>query len=234
MEITDFKAMSFDCYGTLIDWETGILGALRPWLEGAGIAPGDDELLKAFAYWETEEEAEVPSAPYPEILEGVHLALARHYKLRSDPRHRQLLANSVGDWLAFDDTVAALKALKKHYKLIILSNVDRLSFARTNEKLGVEFDAIYTAEDIGTYKPHPRNFNYLLDHARADLGLDKCDILHTAQSLFHDHVPAKKFGITSCWIDRRGDLAGASKRPNEPYDPKWTFPTMQAFADAAT
>ncbi|GBQ31377.1 HAD family hydrolase [Gluconacetobacter azotocaptans] len=103
---------------------------------------------------------------------------------------------------AFPDTVAALAYLKRHFRLVVLSNVDMASFAATNARLQVAFDAVYTAEDIGSYKPSHRNFEYMLEHLH-DLGLSARDVLHTAESLFHDHVPANAFGLASCWIARR-------------------------------
>ena len=235
--IKKFKAISFDCYGTLINWEKGLLAALRPWLEAEGKNIADDDILKAFAHHESEEQAEVQSAPYPEILEGVHLALAHEFKIKSSRQLREEFMASVGNWPVFDDTVDALKSLQKNYKLIILSNVDNASFAKTAEKLGVEFDAVYTAEDICSYKPQKANFKYLLEHAKADLGLKKSDILHTAQSLFHDHVPAQGFGLKTCWIDRRGDAdkktsGGATPKPKTPVKPHWTFSSMAEFAQA--
>ncbi len=230
--IQKFKAISFDCYGTLINWEKGLLATLKPWLEAEGKNIADDDILKAFALHESEEQAEVQSAPYPEILEGVHLALAREFKVKSSRQLREEFMHSVGNWPAFDDTVEALKSLKKDYKLIILSNVDNASFAKTAKKLGVEFDAVYTAEDICSYKPQKANFRYLLEHAKADLGLKKSDILHTAQSLFHDHVPAQGFGLKTCWIDRRGDDGGATNKPKTPVKPHWTFASLTEFAQA--
>ena len=115
---------------------------------------------------------------------------------------------SVGDWPAFEDSAASLQYLKQHYKLVVLSNVDNASFARSNRKLQVEFDAIYTAADIGSYKPAPRNFEYMLEQL-ARHGIGKADILHTAESLFHDHGPANDFGLANCWIYRRHGEAGS-------------------------
>jgi len=112
-------------------------------------------------------------------------------------------AASLPHWPAFPDTADALRYLKTRYKLVILSNVNRAGFATSNRKLGVEFDAIYTAQDIGAYKPDPANFKYLLEHLQQDLGMEKQHILHTAQSLYHDHVPARSFGLATCWIDRQ-------------------------------
>ncbi|TIO09107.1 MAG: haloacid dehalogenase, partial [Mesorhizobium sp.] len=109
---------------------------------------------------------------------------------------------SVKDWPAFADSAEALRYLKQHYKLIILSNVDNKSFSFSNKKLGVDFDAIYTAEDIGSYKPSARNFDYMLEKL-ATIGVEKSQVLHTAESMFHDHAPANRVGLASCWIYRR-------------------------------
>ena len=113
-------------------------------------------------------------------------------------------------WPAFPDTADALRALERHYRLVILSNVHRDGFAASNRKLGVEFDAIYTAQDIGSYKPADANFEYLLSHLKSDFGLEKADILHTAQSLHHDHTPARRFGLANAWIDRQRLSEGGS------------------------
>lgn len=236
-KIQNFKAISFDCYGTLIDWETGILAVLRPWIKSQGKNIDDDKILEAYGHFESEEQAEVQSAPYPEILEGVHIALAREFKIKSSKQWREEFMACVGKWNAFDDTIAALKSLQKNYKLIILSNVDNASFAETNKRLNITFDAVYTAEDICTYKPQKNNFRYLLKHAKDDLGLDKKDILHTAQSLFHDHATAQAMGMKTCWIDRRGEgtsdaTGGATPALGKPIKPHWTFPNMANFAEA--
>ena len=236
LKLSDFKALSFDCYGTLIDWEIGLLDVLRPWADENNISASDDELLEAFAHHEFEEEAEVPSSPYPEILSGVQIAMARQFGVRSRPADRRSLSESVGNWPAFADSADALKRLQKHFKLIVLSNVDNESFARSEEKLGITFDAVYTAEDICSYKPAKANFRYLLSHAKADLGLEPKDILHTAQSLIHDHIPAQKMGLRTCWINRRGDddgtATGATKPPPEPVEPNLTFTSLAELADA--
>ena len=133
----------------------------------------------------------------------------------------------------FPDSSAALGYLKQHYQLVILSNVDRESFKGSNRRLGVEFDAIYTAQDVGLYKPDPRNFEYMLAHL-AQRGVAKADILHTAQSLFHDHAPAKRSGLASAWIDRRHDQQGwgATMAPPEGAAYDFHFPSMAAMAEA--
>jgi 2-haloacid dehalogenase len=234
-DLPAFNALSFDCYGTMIDWEAGILAVLRPWLETSGLALGDEEILAAYSEAEPQVEKARPDALYPDILRAVVKSMARRFQLEVSVMAREGLANSVGNWPPFSDSADALARLKCRYKLIILSNVDRASIARSVQLLDVEFDAIYTAEDIGSYKPDPRNFDYLLAHAKSDLDLEPHQILHVAQSLFHDHVPAKEKGFVTCWIDRRSERegSGATKPPAAPVKPDFTFKTLAELADAA-
>ena len=234
MKLSDFKALTFDCYGTLIDWETGIWGALQPLLQATDHKVSRDAALAAFGRIEPEQEHETPGLLYRDLLTKVHTKIARAWNLKSTPALDHAFGNSVPDWPAFADTVEALAYLKRHYKLVILSNVDRQSFAGTNKRLGVTFDAVCTAEDVGAYKPDPRNFEYLLREV-GKLGLGKADILHTAQSLFHDHVPAEAMGIARCWINRRGD-SGTGSGANSPVSrmPRldFQFPSLGAMAAA--
>jgi 2-haloacid dehalogenase len=207
MKLTDFKALTFDCYGTLIDWETGLYGALQPLLRAGGITLGRSEVLEEFGRHEAAQEAETPQMLYSDLLAEVHRRLARQFGARVPEEAHVAFGKSIPEWPAFPDTPAALQYLKRHYRLVILSNVDRASFAASNRRLGVTFDAIYTAQDIGSYKPDPRNFEYLLREL-AQLGVSKGKILHTAQSLFHDHAPANAIGLASAWIDRRHEQEG--------------------------
>jgi len=231
MNLSDFEALSFDCYGTLIDWESGILMALRPFQERSRVA--DEELLEAFGIVEFEVEQEHPTLVYSQLLEKVHAGLCRRFGVEEDEVEGAKLGASVGDWPAFPDSADALRYLKQHFKLVILSNVDRLSFAGSNRRLGVEFDYIFTAEDIGSYKPDPRNFEYLVAKL-AEAGIEKPKLLHVAQSLFHDHVPANKMRIASAWIDRRhGRLgSGATVRPDPMPHFDFRFTTLAELADA--
>ena len=234
MPLTDFKALTFDCYGTLIDWESGIWNALQPLLQANDAKLSRDDALAAFGRIEPAQEHETPDLVYRELLVLVHAKMAAAWGLRTTPALDRAFGQSIPGWPAFPDTVAALAYLKQHYKLIILSNVDRASFAGSNKRLGVTFDAICTAEDIGSYKPDPRNFAYLLTEC-AKLGLTKADILHTAQSLYHDHVAAEAAGIARCWINRRGDTgtgSGATKPVGKMPSLDFTFPSMGAMADA--
>ena len=233
MKLTDFKALSFDCYGTLIDWETGILNTLRPWVEANDIKASPDKILEVFGECESIEEVAMPSKPYPEILEGVQASLCQFFKVKSTKEDRKNLANSVGDWPLFPDSFEALKYLKQHFKLVILSNVDKASFNHSNKKLGIDFDAIYVAGEIYNYKPSKKNFFYMLEHGEADLSLIKGDFIHTAQSLFHDHKPAIEMGFTTCWIDRRGNKGGGiTPKLESPIKPHFKFGSMAELVKA--
>jgi len=233
MRLTDFRVLTFDCYGTLIDWESGLFDALRPLIARAAVTPPREDVLAAFAQLESRQEAATPAMKYSDLLAEVHAQLARSWHVVPDPAADAAFGASVGAWPAFDDTVAALRYLQQHYKLVILSNVDRASFAASLPRLGVTFDAVFTAQDIGSYKPDPRNFTYMLEKLAA-MGLARSDILHTAQSLFHDHAPANAAGLASAWIDRRQDAAGwgatSPPPPGVHYD--FRFASMAAMAAA--
>jgi len=235
VEITDFEAISFDCYGTLIDWEAGLAAVLRPWATSRGLALDDEALLTAYAGHEERAEADDPAALYPDILRRGFFALGRELGAEVTAADADRLAGSVPQWPAFADSPAALAALAGTFKLIILSNIDRGSFAGSNPRLGVTFDSVLTAQDIGSYKPSARNFDALLAEA-ARLGVGKGRLLHAAQSLYHDHVPAKRAGLPTVWINRRHDRPGwgATPRPPVGVTPDWEFPSMAAFAAAAT
>jgi 2-haloacid dehalogenase len=234
MRLTDFKALTFDCYGTLIDWESGIWAALQPLLDEEGPEVGRDRALETFGKYESAQQSATPGLIYPALLAGVHRQLAEHWGRATNPAMDARFGASVPDWPAFPDSPDALAALKRQFKLVILSNVDHTSFAASNRRLGVAFDAVYTAEDIGSYKPTPANFAYLLEHVKRDLGLDKGDILHTAQSLFHDHVPADHVGLATCWIDRRKGQGGwgAALAPPEDIETDFHFASLAEMAEA--
>jgi len=204
MKLTDFKALTFDCYGTLIDWESGMVKALEPLTSRVSPQLSRTQILEAHAQHESEQQRWTPTMCYSTLLSVVYKRLAESWGLTVTHEECINYGESVKEWPAFDDSKAALQYLKQHYQLIILSNVDNLNFAGSNQRLGVDFDAIYTAEDIGSYKPTDRNFEYMLAKL-GSMGLSKNDILHTAESLFHDHVPAKRHSLANCWIYRRHD-----------------------------
>lgn len=223
MKLTDFKALTFDCYGTLIDWETGLWNALQPLISAARLDIGREEALDVFGRFEAEQELQTPSLRYSAVLAVVHARMAKSWGFDAHADLHDRFGASVPDWPAFPDSAAALAYLKRHFKLVILSNVDHASFATSNKKLGVTFDAVYTAEDVGAYKPDARNFAYLLEHLEADLGIGKSEILHTAQSLHHDHVPAERAGLARAWIDRRFGKAGNGATVTPAHPPKVDF-----------
>jgi 2-haloacid dehalogenase len=233
MQITDFDALTFDCYGTLIDWETGIFNGLRPLLEKVKRNLTRDDVLEAHARHESTQQIYTPAKRYQELLPIVYKRLAEEWEVPVTLAECITYGKSVQDWPAFPDTAEALAYLKQHYKLIILSNIDNESFTHSNAKLGVEFDAIFTAEDVGSYKPSPRNFEYMLKNLRS-MGVEKNRVLHTAESMFHDHKPANEFGLASCWIYRRHQQQGFGATMNPGDMPKYDFQftSMGEFAAA--
>lgn len=231
MKLTDFKALTFDCYGTLIDWESGMVEGLKPLTAKAGRALTRDQVLEAHARHESSQQRQTPAKNYRDLLATVYRRLAEEWGIPVDWAECQVYGRSVSDWPAFHDSAGALQYLKKHYKLVILSNVDNKSFADSNAKLQVAFDAVYTAEDVGSYKPSDRNFDYMLDKL-GSLGIAKHEILHTAESMFHDHGPANRHGLTSCWIYRRFDQEGFGATMNPGEMPKYEF-RFNSMADLA-
>ena len=233
MRLSDFDVLSFDCYGTLIDWESGIVAALAPWLEAHGVEAGRERILAAFSRAEAPQQQATPGMLYRDLLAVVHGVIAEEFGLPQDPAAARAFGASVEHWPAFPDSPTALAYLKQHHQLVILSNVDRASFLHSNRRLGVAFDAVYTAEDIGAYKPDPRNFDYLLANL-AERGIERAQILHTAESLFHDHVPAKRSGLATCWIHRRAGQAGfgATRAPAGEVRPDFRFDSLAAMAEA--
>jgi 2-haloalkanoic acid dehalogenase type II len=233
MRLSDFKVLTFDCYGTLIDWESGMVAALKPLTSRAARPLSRNDILEAHARHESAQQLQTPAKIYRDLLAVVYKRLAEEWGVAASWEEAQAYGRSVGDWPAFPDTAESLQYLKRHFKLVILSNVDNASFALSNARLQVAFDAIYTAEDIGSYKPDSRNFDYMLRNLSA-LGVAKGDILHTAESLFHDHVPANKVGLRSAWIYRRhGDQGfGATMKPADMPRIDVRFDSMAALAKA--
>ncbi|RWA80245.1 haloacid dehalogenase type II [Mesorhizobium sp.] len=233
MKLTDFKALTFDCYGTLIDWESGMIDGLKPLTERTGRRLSRNEILEAHARHESSQQKWTPERRYRDLLAIVYKRLAEEWGVVITREECTAYGESVKDWPAFADSAKALQYLKQHYKLIILSNVDNESFSFSNKKLGVDFDAIYTAEDIGSYKPSERNFDYMLEKL-GTIGVAKGQILHTAESMFHDHVPASRLGLKSCWIYRRhADQGfGATMHPVDMPKVDFRFDSMADFAKA--
>jgi 2-haloacid dehalogenase len=233
LDLTKFKALSFDCYGTLIDWETGLLAVLTPWAREQGLDSSDEELLLAYADEEAAVQRETPSARYPDVIATAFRRAGEKLGAPVSDEWAQRLGGSVPDWPAFPDSPEALARLARRYKLIILSNVHRAGFAGSNERLRGDFAAIITADDVGAYKPAENHFREL-DATLPRLGVDRGELLHVAQSLFHDHVPAKREGLPSVWINRRHDRPGwgATPQPSDEWSFDLEFDSMANFADA--
>ncbi len=222
MRLSDYKALTFDCYGTLIDWESGMFEALGPLITRVSPGLSRDKVLEAHARHESAQQLATPAMVYSDLLAVVYKRLAEEWGVPAPWAECLAYGASIKDWPAFPDSAEALAYLKKHYRLCILSNVDNASFAHSNRRLQVEFDAVYTAQDIGSYKPSSRNFDYMLEKLKG-LGLGRQDILHTAESLFHDHVPANTHGLASCWIHRRHDKQGFGATMNPGAIPRHDF-----------
>jgi 2-haloacid dehalogenase len=234
MNLAAYKALSFDCYGTLIDWETGMLEVLRPWAASVDLDADDEQLLSAYAAIETAAERDDPTARYPDILAESFRRVGQALGRPVEQTWASRLANSVPDWPAFPDSADALASLARHYQLIILSNVHRDGFAASNRRLNGNFAAVITAEDVGSYKPMENHFR-ALDRTLAELAIDRSELVHVAQSLDHDHVPARREGLRSVWINRRHDRMGwgATPEPSEAWSYDLEFTSMADFAAAA-
>ena len=233
MKLSDFKVLAFDVYGTLIDWESGMIAALKPLTDQVGQALTRDQILQAHAFHESTTQRWTPSKTYSDLLAVVYRRLAEEWGVKVNWEDCQAYGLSVRQWPAFDDSRAALAYLKQHFKLVVLTNTDNLSFQGSNTRLGVHFDGVYTAEDVGSYKPDDRNFDYMLEML-ARQGVEKKDILHTAESMFHDHGPANRHGLSNCWIYRRHDKQGfgATMNPGDMPSYDFCFNSMAELAAA--
>lgn len=233
MKLSDFKVLTFDVYGTLIDWESGMVAALKPLTDRVERSLTRDEILEAHAYHESTEQRWTPSKKYSDLLGVVYRRLAEEWNVEVSWEDCVAYGSSVRQWPAFEDSSEALTYLKKHYRLAVLTNTDNVSFSSSRARLGVHFDGVYTAEDIGSYKPADRNFDYMLE-ALARQGFNKREILHTAESMFHDHAPAYRHELANCWIYRRHDKNGfgATMNPGEMPSCCFRFDSMKDMAEA--
>ncbi|KAI0675856.1 haloalkanoic acid dehalogenase [Trametes maxima] len=282
-EFSKYKALVFDCYGTLIDWETGIYEGLKPLFSKAGKPSDRRTVIDAFSSVEHDLQGRFPSMLYPDILARVHTTLDARLQnketppsaLRDDasagapvvssahtstgtspsasaqvgtsaagagahevaPGAAVAFAQSVAAWQPFPDTVPALATLSKHFKLAILSNIDRATIAKTRRVLegdpaapAFTFDAVYTAEEVDAYKPAPEMLAHALAHLEADFGIAQGEVLMTAQSMMHDIIPARGRGIDTAWINRADAVTGLKDVKGD--EAKYVFPTLGALADA--
>ena len=228
VDFAAYDVLTFDCYGTLIDWETGLLAALREALPGS-VDVGDDALLETYARHEAEAERP-PYRTYREVLAAGVRGVADDLRLDVGDDAVARFAESVLEWPAFPDSAEALGRLHERFRLGVITNCDADLFAASSERLGADFDWVITADAARAYKPALTGFEL----AFTTIPVSRERILHVAQSLFHDHVPAKQLGLTTVWIDRRHDRPGSGATPPARATPDATFPSMQAFADAVS
>ena len=200
LDLSSYRVLSFDCYGTLIDWEGGILASLKPLLARHGVSASDGELLRLYGELEREGQGHQPFLTYHQVLSRIVAGLGERLGFRPNSGELGILSDSMKRWRPFSDTVSALSSLKKQAKLAIISNVDRDLFEASSFMLGVDFDWVVTSGEIGEYKPSLRNFRVALDR----MGVAKGEVLHVAQSLYHDMQPARALGLSTVWVNRAG------------------------------
>ncbi|HEX2899698.1 MAG TPA: haloacid dehalogenase type II [Bacteroidia bacterium] len=208
IDFSSYKALTFDCYGTLIDWETGLVRSLQPFLQTKGHDLEAEDILALYARFEPEAE-QGPFKVYKDVLRACMHAFARHLSFRLNGEEENLLSRGIQNWQPFPDTVAALTELQTRYKLCILSNIDEDLIAHSQRWLQVPFDAVITAEQLRSYKPAHAHFL----EAPRKLGIPKSEILHVACSQYHDIAPARALGIASVWVNRRRGQAGTGASP---------------------
>ncbi len=223
INFSEIEVLTFDCYGTLIDWETGIITTLKPMLELDKVFIHEEEILELYAQFESKIE-QGKYITYKEVLRNVVKMFNQHYATNIDINS---LLKSFESWEPFEDTVESLKKLKSKFKLVVLSNVDKDLFELTNKKLVVQFDRVFTAEEIRKYKPSKEFFEYAINNIRIDVG----NIVHIAQSLYHDIKPAKELGIKTVWINRRKGKEGTGATPIVEVEPDIEVPDLKNLVE---
>ena len=225
MNFDSFQVLTFDCYGTLIDWEAGIVNAMQPILERHGKGPPEEGILALFGALEAQIEA-FGYRPYREVLAMVVDGFGEALGFKPSAGERTALAESVRDWTPFDDTVVALKAFGESRRLAVISNIDDDLFRASAVRLGVEFDEVVTAEQVGSYKPSLKNFQVAFER----LGHGPDGILHEAQSLYHDIAPACALGLRNVWINRRKSKKGSGAAGSATAKPDLEVPNLMALS----
>jgi putative hydrolase of the HAD superfamily len=233
MKLADFKVITFDVVGTLIDFEAGILNYMRPIVQAAGIDAADDAILEAYGRGEVVAQGEHPDSPFPPLLDRIYRVAAEELGIPAEDAQAAGLRQSIPDWPAFPDSVEALKRLRRRYRLVAVTNSDNWALSAFARTLGEPFDDKISAEMAGASKPDPRVFEFCLKRQEA-AGFRKQDILHTAQSQYHDIGVAHRLGYATCWIERRMGKVGTGGTPavEAATRPDWHFPTLAALADA--
>ncbi len=228
LNFSQFECLTFDCYGTLIDWESGILAALKPLLAAHNRTLDDEKLLELYGTIEAQAEAGEYRS-YRKILQFVTQRIGARLSFALHENEINTLPDSLKNWPPFPDTIEALRRLKSRYKLAIISNTDDDLFAETAKILQVPFDFVITAEQAHSYKPSHRNFELAIER----IGLPKHRLLHCAQSIFHDIIPAKELGIANVWVNRRAGKKGSGATHPANATPDLTVDSLQQLANQA-
>jgi 2-haloacid dehalogenase len=219
-----YEVLSFDCYGTLVDWESGILAALGPVFATHNINPTDGEILKL--YTEIERRAEEDKfSEYKEVLRRVVREIGNRLGFVPSPPELNCLVDSLKNWRPFPDTFGALQTLKKTFKLAIISNIDDDLFAFSAKHLKVEFDWIITSEQAKSYKPSLHNFKFAIER----IGVSPEKILHVAQSIHYDIIPARILGLSTVWVNRKKSKEGFGATPPESVYPDLEVPDLKTL-----
>lgn len=228
MDFSRFTVLTFDCYGTLIDWESGILSALRPILATHGVTATDADLLRHYSEVEPQIQAE-GYLRYREVLREVVARIGGRLGFTPSEGDRDSLPESIRNWQPFPDTVPALRRLRERYSLNVISNIDDDLFAHSQRAMDVPFDQVITAEQVGSYKPSLRNFEVALER----IAVPRERLLHVAESLFHDVAPARQLGIATVWVNRRAAKGGVAASGMADVQPDLTVPDLKTLADFA-
>ncbi len=228
LDLSRFEVLTFDCYGTLIDWERGILRAVRPVLQRHGVVADDRKVLELYGEIEAKFEQD-DYLRYAMVLRLVMTEMSLRLRFDADFAELDCLSRSIGEWEPFPDTVNALTRLKSRYKLAVVSNVDDRLFAATSARLGIDFDWIITAEQAGAYKPSHLIFELALDR----IGVPRDRVLHVAQSIYHDVIPAKAMGLSTVWVNRRLRKVGSGATYPATARADLEVPDLETLARAA-
>lgn len=226
IDFNKYTVLTFDCYGTLIDWESGILTVLKPVLLNRNINLNDNQILELYAEFESETE-KGEFVEYKEVLRKVMWKLSNKFGFPLSSFEENILVNSLKDWKPFPDTVEALQNLKEKFNLAIISNIDNDLFAFSAQHLNVKFDYVITAEQVKSYKPSLKNFKFAIDK----IGITPEKILHVAQSIYHDIIPAKTLGLSTIWVNRRKGKEGAGATPPASGQPDLEVPDLKTMVD---
>jgi 2-haloacid dehalogenase len=228
MDFSAFTTITFDCYGTLIDWEAGILPAIRRVLTARQQSLSDAAILELYGEFEAHAES-APYRSYRDVLESVVRQFGERCGFHPSSAEQRSLHESVSTWPPFPDTVGALQKLQQRYRLAIISNIDDDLFTETRKHLGVEFAAVVTAQQARSYKPSINNFRLALQ----TLGIEPSSLLHTGQSIYHDVIPAQSLGIKTVWVNRRSARPGVGAVIKADGKPDLEVPDVATLADLA-